>query len=80
MLPPAGSICGKLTKDVPLGCLQGGPMEKGSYRGSSLIRTRTALGSYGRAMPSGIGPPYGQCVSLFTSNPCNPCNLALAHK
>ena len=24
MLPPEGSICGRLTRDLPLGCLQGG--------------------------------------------------------
>ena len=24
MLPPGGSICGRLTEDLPLGCLQGG--------------------------------------------------------
>jgi hypothetical protein len=27
------------------------------YRGYSKLRTRTALGSYGRAMPRSIGPP-----------------------
>ena len=34
------------------------------------IRTHTALESYGRSRPRGIGPPWGRCVSLFTSNPC----------
>ena len=24
MLPPGGSVCGRLTSDLPLGCLQGG--------------------------------------------------------
>jgi len=28
-----------------------------SYRGCSKLRTRTVLGSYGRAMLRGIGPP-----------------------
>ena len=27
------------------------------YRGYSKLRTRTVLGSYGRAMPRGIGAP-----------------------
>jgi len=34
------------------------------------IRTRTALGPYGRSMPRSIGPPQRQCVSLISSNPC----------
>ena len=40
-----------------------------TYRGFSKLRTRTALGSYDRAMHRGIGPPHGRCVSLFASNP-----------
>ena len=38
--------------------------------GYSRIRTRTFLGSYGRAMSRSIGPTQGRCVSLFTSNSC----------
>ena len=34
------------------------------------MRTRTALGSYGRAMPGSMRPPHGRCLSLFASNPC----------
>ena len=33
------------------------------------MRTRTALGSYGRPSPRSIGPPYGRCVLLISSNP-----------
>ena len=40
------------------------------YRDCSKLRTRTALGAYSRAMPRSRGPPSGQCVSLFASNPC----------
>jgi len=40
------------------------------YRGDSKLRTRTALGPYGRPMPTSIGPPWGRCVSLISSNPC----------
>jgi len=40
------------------------------YRGYSKLRTRTAPVSYGRAMPSSIGPPYGRCVFLISSNLC----------
>jgi hypothetical protein len=29
------------------------------YRGYSKLRTRTALGPYGRASPRSIGPPEG---------------------
>ena len=42
----------------------------GGYRGYSKLRTRTALGSYGRSMPRSIGPSYGWCVFLISSNPC----------
>ena len=40
------------------------------YRAYSKVRIRTALGSYGRAMPKSIGPPEGQCVSFSSSHPC----------
>ena len=33
MLPPGGSICGRLTEDLPLGCLQGGRRIRGAARG-----------------------------------------------
>ena len=42
------------------------------YRGYSKLKARTALRSYGRAMPRSIGPPWERCVSLFRSKPCNP--------
>ena len=32
MLPPEGSICGRLTYDLPLGCLQGGIFGEVSMR------------------------------------------------
>ena len=37
------------------------------YKGYSRIGTRTALGSYDRAMPRSIGLNYGLCVSAFTT-------------
>jgi hypothetical protein len=40
------------------------------YRGYSKLRTRTTLGSYGRAIHRIIGHSYGRCVSLNSSNPC----------
>ena len=40
------------------------------YRSYSKLKTRTALGSYRRARPRSIGPPWGRCVSLISSNPC----------
>ena len=40
------------------------------YRGYSKLRARTAAGSYSRAGPRNIGPPYGRCVSLLSSSPC----------
>ena len=53
-----------------------------AYRGYSKLRTRTALGPYGRSMPRSIGPPQGRCVSLISSNPCTLECLQryLAHK
>ena len=42
------------------------------YRGYSKVRTSTALGSHGRAMSRGIGPPWGRCVSFILSHPCTP--------
>ena len=41
-----------------------------AYRGDLKLRTRTAIGPYGRAMPRSIGSPWGRCVSLLSSNPC----------
>ena len=36
------------------------------YRGYSILRTHTALGSYGKARPRGIGPAQGVvCVLIF---------------
>ena len=43
---------------------------KVNYKGFSKVRTRTALGSYGRSMPRSIRPSQGRCVSLISSNPC----------
>ena len=40
------------------------------HRGYSRLRTHTALGSYDRAIPRSIGPPWGRCVFLISSNPC----------
>ena len=40
------------------------------YRGYWKLRPRTAVGSYSRARPRSRGPPWGQCVSLLSSNPC----------
>jgi hypothetical protein len=40
-----------------------------SYRGHSKLRTHTALGPYCRARLRGIGPSWGRCVSLISSNP-----------
>ena len=34
MLPPGGSICGRLTQYLPMGCLQGGSTKHPSFRGS----------------------------------------------
>jgi len=42
----------------------------GEYRGYSKLRTHTAVGPYGRSMPRSIGPSYGLCVFLISSNPC----------
>ena len=39
------------------------------HRVYSRLRTRTGLGSDGRAMPRSTGPPSGQCVALFASEP-----------
>ena len=39
------------------------------YRGYSKLRTRTALGSYGRAMPRGIGSPVGAVRILYFEKP-----------
>ena len=36
------------------------------YKGYSKVRTRTAIGFYGRARPRSIGPPKGRCVSLIS--------------
>jgi len=44
------------------------------YKVYSKLRTHAALGSYGRTIARGIGPPeevQGRCVSLSTSNPCS---------
>ena len=43
-----------------------------SFRGYSKLRTHTAIGTYGSSMPRSIGPSYGRCVSLISSNPCAP--------
>jgi len=43
------------------------------YRGYSKLRTHTALGPYGRSIPSSIGPSYGRRVSSNLSNPCRVC-------
>ena len=43
------------------------------YRGYSKLRTHAAIGPYGRALPRIMGPSWGWCVSLFTSNPCKSC-------
>ena len=38
MLSPGGSICGRLTYDLPLGCLQGGVQDIGfRVKGRGLI-------------------------------------------
>ena len=49
-----------------------------SYRGDSKLRTRAALGSYGRPMPRSKGPPWGRHVFLISSDPCTPPILVLA--
>ena len=36
-----------------------------------ILRTRTALGSYRKAVPRSIGPPWGRCVSLFARHTCS---------
>ena len=38
------------------------------YRGDSKLRTHTALGPYGRSIRRSIGPSYGWCVCLNSSN------------
>jgi len=39
------------------------------------LRTCIALEPYARSMPRSIGPSYGRCVSLISSNPCNPTGV-----
>ena len=53
------------------GAMAGGmrPPARG-YRGYSKLRTHTAVRPYGRASPRSIGPPWGLCASLITSNTC----------
>ena len=46
------------------------------YRGYLRTSTRTALGSYSRAMPRSIAVTYRLYVSLFTSDPCTYTNNA----
>ena len=50
-----------------------------AYRGYSKLRTRTALGPYGRYMTRSIGRSYGRCVSLISSNPCSRSGLTQPH-
>ena len=42
MLPPGGSICGRWTWDLPLGCLQGGEMEYATVS-CSWLRAQAAV-------------------------------------
>ena len=42
------------------------------YGGSSKLGTHTARGPYSSSMPRSIGPSYGRCVSLTSSNFCSP--------
>ena len=44
-------------------------------RSVSKLRTRSVLGTYNRAR--NVGPSYGQCVSLFSGNPCRTMPRAL---
>ena len=46
-------------------------------RGYSKVRTHSALGPHGRSLPRSIGPSYGRCVFLISSNPC--IQIALHH-
>ena len=46
------------------------------YRGYSKLRTHPAIGPYGRSIPRSIGPAYGQCVSLKSSNPCTTASMS----
>ena len=41
-----------------------------AYKDYLKVRTRTALGPYGRSIPRSIGPSKGWCVSLISSSPC----------
>ena len=48
----------------------GGLMHPVSYRGTSLIRKRTALGPYSRTMPRVLGGPRGVSFLLWARYPC----------
>ena len=59
----------------PPSCRSDRPSRSGGVRhckGYTKERIRTALGPYGRSIPRNIGPPYGRCVSLISSDPCTP--------
>ena len=54
MLPPGGSICGRLTQDLPQGCLQGGSVPRGEHCPSVFRRRASLLGS-APSLPSVLG-------------------------
>ena len=52
-----GPASGLLGVELDPLATQGIGMRDEGYRGYSKLRTHTALGSYGRAIPTSIGPP-----------------------
>ena len=63
MLPPGGSVFGRLTSDLPLGCLQGGEVQRRGRPRSRSSRNGPFKNNYFAEIKS--GSEEGSCLKLI---------------